>query len=97
LGFALARAYVKRVFPPESRQVATDLVKEIESGFGADVQGLAWMDAATKQKAQAKLAAVANQVGYPENWRSYDSLEIQRDAYLHDAFAGRAFDVQYEL
>jgi len=97
LGFALAHAYVKRVFPPESRQVATDLVKEIESGFGADVQGLAWMDAVTKQKAQAKLAAVANQVGYPENWRNYDALEIQRDAYLHDAFAGRAFDVQYEL
>src|SRR5262249_7654124 len=43
LGFALARAYVKRVFSPESRQVATELVKEIESGFGADLDGLAWM------------------------------------------------------
>ncbi|MBS2030213.1 MAG: M13 family metallopeptidase [Deltaproteobacteria bacterium] len=97
LGFALAHAYVKRVFPPESRQVATDLVKEIESGFGSNLDGLAWMDAATKQKAQAKLSAVANQVGYPETWRSYDALEIQRDAYLRDVFAGRAFDLQYEL
>ena len=90
LGFALAHAFVKRVFPPESKTAAVALVQEIESGFGQDVDGLGWMDAVTKQRAKDKLAALANQIGYPEVWRNYATLELSRTGHLGNVLAGRS-------
>ena len=41
-----------------------------------EIQALPWMGAATKQQALAKLHAIANKVGYPDQWRDYSALEI---------------------
>jgi endothelin-converting enzyme/putative endopeptidase len=36
----------------------------------------------TKTKALAKLSAIANKVGYPDKWREYDSMKIDRTSLL---------------
>jgi endothelin-converting enzyme/putative endopeptidase len=36
-----------------------------------DLNTLAWMTPATKQKALEKLHAITNKIGYPDKWRDY--------------------------
>jgi predicted metalloendopeptidase len=55
------------------------------------------MDAPTRAAALAKLAAAKNSMGYPDKWRNYDSLVIDRDSYLKSALAGHVFASKYQL
>ena len=74
LGEALGQAYVQRAFPPEAKQRAQKMVKQIEEAMQQDIDGLSWMSAATKQQALEKLHTLANKIGYPDKWRDYSAL-----------------------
>jgi putative endopeptidase len=78
LGEDLGRGYVERAYPPETKKRMDALVAAIESSLKDDIGALDWMTPATKAKALAKLAAIGNKVGYPENWRDYSTVKIDR-------------------
>src|SRR5262249_32681298 len=46
-----------------------------------------WMDEPTRKAALEKLHAIANKIGYPEKWRSYDKLTVSRESYLKNVLA----------
>jgi len=79
LGFALGRKYVEETFGAEGKQRTLDMVHEIEKALHTDIEHLDWMTPATKKEALVKLAAVANKIGYPDKWRDYSSVRIDRD------------------
>jgi endothelin-converting enzyme/putative endopeptidase len=82
LGEALGKIYVDRTFGAEGKARTLDMVKAIEASMGRDIDAIDWMSPETKTAAQAKLAAVANKIGYPDRWRDYSPLSITRgDAY----------------
>jgi endothelin-converting enzyme/putative endopeptidase len=58
---------------------------------------LAWMDEPTRSLARRKLERIANKIGYPETWRRYDALTVDRASFLRSAAAGRAFEVRRDL
>jgi putative endopeptidase len=93
LGEALGQEYVKRYFPPEAKQRAQTMVKNILSAMGDTIKGLDWMTPDTKQKALEKLSTFQVKIGYPDKWRDYSSLKIDRDHYLEDFLAGTRFVV----
>ena len=62
-----------------------------------DLEGLAWMDDATRTKAEDKLAKIVNKIGYPSKWRSYDGLAVDRESFLANAERASAFEVKREL
>ena len=82
LGEALGQAYVQRAFPPQAKQRAQEMVREIEQAMERDIEGLSWMSPETKQKALEKLHTVANKIGYPDKWRDYSTLSIDRSSYV---------------
>ena len=43
--------------------------------MGKDIEQLDWMSPATKVKAEDKLHAVTNKIGYPDKWRDYSALD----------------------
>jgi putative endopeptidase len=92
LGEALGQAYVQRAFPPEAKQRAQKLVKQIEAAMQQDIEELPWMSPATKQQALEKLHVLANKIGYPEKWRDYSALTITRDDYTGNVLRARAFE-----
>jgi putative endopeptidase len=94
---AIGEAYVKRAFGPEAKQRTLDMVHAIEAAMGSDIDGLPWMDAATKQAAHDKLADIANKIGFPDKWRSYDALTVGRDSYLQNVLAAEQFENKREL
>ena len=97
LGEALGQAYVAKYFPPEAKQQALKIVKEIQAAMQQDITGLPWMSPATKQQALAKLQGMANKIGYPEKWRDYSKLEIVRGDELGNVERARKFEFDRQL
>ncbi len=97
LGEALGQAYVQRAFPPEAKQRALQMVKEIEQAMQSDIQELSWMSAETKQRALEKLHAVANKIGYPDKWRDYSTLAVVRDDEVGNVLRARTFEFHRQL
>jgi endothelin-converting enzyme/putative endopeptidase len=97
LGFALGQAYVRRHFGADGKDRTTRLVAEITKAMQRDVDELAWMDAPTKARAREKLAAIANQVGYPDAWRDYGPLKVSRESYFRNVLAASRFETNRQL
>jgi putative endopeptidase len=97
LGEALGQVYVQRAFPPEARQRAQKLVKQIEEAMQQDIEGLPWMSPATKQQALEKLHTVANKIGYPDKWRDYSALAIARDDCMGNVLRARVFEFNRQI
>jgi putative endopeptidase len=90
LGEAVGQAYVARYFPPDYKERALVLVKNLIAAFRESIDGLTWMTDATKQRAREKLAKYTLKIGYPDKWRDYSKLQIlEGDALGNEVRAGR--------
>jgi putative endopeptidase len=78
MGEAVGQIYVERYFPPETKAAADQLVKNIIAAMDRRLATLAWMDPATRARARAKLASFRPKIGYPDHWRDYSGLRIDR-------------------
>lgn len=76
--------YVALAFGGDARATAQAMIVAIEQAFERGLAGLAWMDAATQQRARAKAAAIRNKIGFPDRWRDDAAVTIDR----RDYFAG---------
>jgi putative endopeptidase len=97
LGEALGQAYVAKYFPPEAKQQALKMVKQIETAMEQDINTLSWMSPATKQQALVKLHAMANKIGYPDKWRDYSKLEILRGDEVGNVERSKQFEFNRQL
>jgi putative endopeptidase len=97
LGEALGQAYVQRVFSPDAKQRALKIVKQIEDAMQNDIESLPWMTAETRQQALEKLHAVANKIGYPDQWRDYSAVTIGRDDEMGNVLRVREFEFHRQL
>lgn len=97
LGEAVGKLYVGKYFPPESKAVVEDMVRNLLAAFDRRIDQLDWMTAATKATAHAKLKALRVGVGYPDHWRSYEGLEITADDAWGNAQRAAVFDSRQKV
>jgi putative endopeptidase len=97
LGDAVGRMYVEKYFPAEAKAEAQKMVRNIKEAFGRRIDGLAWMSPATRTKAKAKLETLYVGIGYPEKWRDYTGLRVQRNDALGNAERAELFDYKASL
>ena len=97
LGEALGQVYVAQRFSPADKQRTLELTHDVEAAMGREIGQLDWMSPATKVRAQDKLHAVANQVGYPDKWRDYSRFEVVRGEALGNALRAAAFEEKHDL
>ena len=93
LGEALGQEYVARYFPPEYKARVQDMVKNLLLAMNDTINGLDWMGPETKKKALGKLATFNPKIGYPDKWKDYSSVKIERGAFFADVLAGRRFAI----
>jgi putative endopeptidase len=84
IGELLGQLYVAKYFKPEAKARMAELITNLRKAFEIRIQGLDWMSAATKQKALEKLHAFVPKIGYPDKWRNYDGLEINKATYFQN-------------
>jgi putative endopeptidase len=58
------------------------MVHNLEAALKERINTLDWMSPATKQKAQDKLSKIMVKIGYPDKWKDYKGLTIDRGAYV---------------
>jgi len=97
LGFALGRSFVEIAYGEDGKAKSQSMIKNIESAFQALLKKLPWMDESTKREALRKLGKINNKIGYPDHWRNYDALKVDRNSYLKSLISARGFMSQYEL
>jgi putative endopeptidase len=97
LGFALGQEFVKVAFPPHAKARALAMVNNLRKALHDDIERLDWMGPETKVQAQAKLAAIVEKIGYPDKWRDYSALHIDRKSYVANVIAGNRFEAHREL
>ncbi len=95
LGEAVGQMYVKKYFPAEAKERMVQLVKNLQTALGERIQNLDWMGDSTKVKAMEKLNTFHVKVGYPDKWRDYSSLDIQRDSYWANIKRANKFQSDY--
>ena len=78
LGELLGQLYVKNYFKPEAKERMKGLVDNLIKAYEIRIKNLDWMTPATKQKALDKLHAFTPKIGYPDNWKTYDGLNVNR-------------------
>lgn len=86
LGEALGKLYVDEVFPPEAKAEAKEMVEYILLAFGDRIDALEWMSDETKKAAHVKLDKFTVKIGYPDKWKDYSSLIVDKEGDSYSYF-----------
>jgi putative endopeptidase len=97
LGEALGQLFVRKSFSPEAKARMITLVEHLRAALKARIEKLDWMGAETKAQALRKLAAFGVKVGYPDRWRDYTALDIDRTSYAGNLLRAQKFEAARNL
>ncbi len=97
IGEALGEAFVKDNFSEDAKRKITEMVENITLVFNERIEDLDWMSPETKVKAKEKLGTFVRKLGFPDEWKDYSSLTINRDSYFGNVVNARRFGVAENL
>jgi putative endopeptidase len=97
LGEVAGQLYVERHFPPLAKARMAQLVDNLVEAYRRNISALEWMGAETKRRALDKLGMFTPKVGYPDTWRDYSALTIDRHDLVGNVRAASAFEFDREL
>lgn len=97
MGEALGQLFAKEYFNETAKKRYEDMVEGVRSAYKARIEKLTWMTDSTKQKSLAKLATIKKKVGYPDKWKDFSSLKIERESYTRNIMRGNEWWHNYEL
>ncbi|WP_173810064.1 M13 family metallopeptidase [Hymenobacter caeli] len=97
LGDALGQLFVKEYFKPEAKARYDTLVKNVVASFAEHIKNVDWMSAPTKVVALDKLHKITPKVGYPDKWKDYSALTIDRSSLTANVMRANAWRYNYQL
>jgi putative endopeptidase len=72
-------------------------VNNLQKAFENRITNLDWMSDSTKQQAKEKLYTITKKLGYPEKWRNYDRVQIDRTKYFENIISLNQDEWQFQL
>jgi len=72
-------------------------VENLRAAMREEIEQSNWMQEATKKNAILKLNSLQVKIGYPERWRDYSSVPINRNAYFENIRAAWTYGQHYEI
>ena len=81
LGELVGQMYVEKYFPAAAKERMVKLVKNLQLALGERIDVQEWMSDSTKAVAHEKLDAFHVKVGYPDKWKDYSDLHVEKDSY----------------
>ncbi len=79
LGEQLGALYVERFFPPESKERMDALVANLQFAMSGFLDQNEWMSPETLTEARSKLEGFVPMIGYPDEFETYDGIEVGSD------------------
>lgn len=81
MGELVGQEWVKRHSSPAIKARYEALTEAIFAAYRERIRRLPWMSEATKERALAKLDRVGRKVGYPDRWRDFSALQVERGTH----------------
>ena len=97
LGEAVGQVYVQRHFPESAKQQMEQLVENLRSALAQSIDEIDWMSSATKDEALKKLQSFRPKIAYPDEWKDFSSIEIDRGDLFANAQKIREFNYADEI
>jgi putative endopeptidase len=97
IGEQVARLYVDAAFSPEAKERCEQLVDGLVEAMGRSIRNLDWMTDETKEAALTKLAGFGYKIGYPDEWRDYSGLDIERESFVDNRMNSTTFEFDREM
>ena len=77
IGRGPGQALLRRLLPARGQGAQPHADANLMRAYEDDIQSLAWMTPATREKALEKLHSFLLKIGYPDTWRDYSALAIR--------------------
>lgn len=99
IGEEVGKAFVAKHFPPEYKAEMLTLIDYLIAAYRERIANLPWMTPATRERALEKLSKFEAKVGYPDKWRSFDSLSFDAagQSLLANVRQASAFNHEYVI
>ncbi|MBK8609247.1 MAG: M13 family metallopeptidase [Chitinophagaceae bacterium] len=97
LGEALGELYVKKYFTEDAKKRMLDLVNNLQKAFEARITKLDWMSDSTKIKAKEKLYTFIKKIGFPDTWRDYSKVNIDKNKFFENLLACGKNEYNYQV
>jgi putative endopeptidase len=97
IGEELGQLFVKEYFDATAKARYEQIVENVRNAYKARIEKLDWMTDSTKQKAIHKLMAIHKKVGYPDKWKDFSALKIDRGPYVLNMMRADQWWNQYEM
>jgi len=102
LSHAVGSLYVSKYFNENSKTVAQEMVTEIRKQFNTMLEGVEWMDEATKERAKGKAKAMVEHIAYPSELLDmtklgelYKGLELSEEDYFGNGLKMSVFGTNH--
>lgn len=90
IGETLGAEYVEKHLPPTSEALAERIAGDVRETMGRAIDRAAWMSAAAKPVAKAKLDKLRVEVGRPDGGFDFTTLKLDRASYAGNVLAAAA-------
>jgi len=97
IGEEVGQLFAKEYFNERAKGRYSDMVEKIRDAYRLRIEKLDWMTDSTKQKALRKLASMTKKVGYPDKWKDFSAMKIDRSSYTHNMMSAYQWWNQYTI
>jgi predicted metalloendopeptidase len=97
IGELVAQLYTEAAFPESAKQRCEEMVDHLLSAMGKAIRKAEWMTDATRVQALEKLAGFTYKIGYPDEWRDYAGLIIERASHAENRMQCALFEYNRQL
>ncbi len=73
-----------------------EMVNNLIEALRDDLKTLSWMSPETRLAALVKLNAITKKIGYPDKWRDYSAVKVDRVSYVQNVMRARQEDFHYD-
>ena len=97
IGEALGHLFANEYFNEKAKKRYTDMVEAMRAAYKTRIEKLDWMTDSTKKTALHKLSTIRPKVGYPDKWKDFSSLKIDKGSFALNMMRANQWWNQYSL
>ena len=97
IGELVAKLYVEAAFSAQAKQRCEEMVDHLLPAMGRAIRSAEWMTEATREEALRKLDGFNYKIGFPDEWRDYTGLVIERGSYVENRMRCASFEFAREM
>lgn len=92
IGELVAQLYVDAAFSAQAKKRCEEMVDHLLTAMGRAIRSAEWMTDATREEALRKLEGFNYKIGFPDEWRDYTGLVVERWSYVENRMRCNAFE-----